>query len=45
MPNLMKEALVSLRKIKEAEKDPKADMWCHFGEAIFRIPGGNGKID
>ena len=35
---LMKDALVSLRKIKEAEEYPKADMWCHFGTAVIRVP-------
>jgi len=40
----MEEALASLSKIKVAEENPKADMWCHFGAAIFRIPEGDGNI-
>ena len=40
----MKEALVTLREIKGAEKNPKADMWCHFGAAIFRIPAREGNM-
>ena len=34
----MEEALASLSKIKVAEENPKADMWCHFGTAIIRGP-------
>ena len=34
----MKDALVSLRKIKEGGENVMADMWCHFGTAVIRIP-------
>ena len=39
--NLKDEVLMSLRKIKEnreTDESPKADMWCHLGTSIIRVP-------
>ena len=39
--SLKEEVLMSLRKIKEnreTDESPKADMWCHLGTCIIRVP-------
>ena len=39
--NLKDEVLMSLRKIKEnreTDESPKADIWCHLGTSIIRVP-------